>query len=164
MLIKNPIILRIRNSDITFLDIIFPTVMILSALRGIFFKKWFAGQTWTLPLDFLLWSSAAVALAIILVTVLPRLDLVLQVTSMFIPFCVWMSIEAIPLPEILKSGALESVTEMTLGYMIAIPYSFVFLRNAQVCSSRVVSVIAFIFFILFLLWGIAAAVMRDNLF
>jgi hypothetical protein len=164
MLIKNPTILRIRNSDITLLDVIFPTVMILSALRGIFFKKWFAGQMWFMPSDFLLWSSGALVLAIILVLTLPRLDLVLQVSSMFIPFCVWMSMTAIPLPEILHSGALESITEMTLGYMIAIPYSFVFLRNAQVCSSRVASVIAFIFFILFLLWGIAAAVMRDNLF
>lgn len=159
MLIKDVALIRTRSTNISFWDIVLPLAIIFSSARG-----WYIGQEWSVPSHFMMWSLAAVVLALVSVLLLPRTDEpALQILPAIVAFFVWFALGQIPLPEPYRSGALESQVERFMGYMIALPYSFVYLRTMQVSASRITSVILFIFFLLYFLWGIAAAVLREHL-
>lgn len=150
---------RSANANISLWDIVLPLVIISSAARG-----WYIGQEWSVPSHFMMWSLAAVVLALASVLLLPRTDEpALQILPAIVAFFVWFAVTQIPLSEPYRSGALESQVERVLGYMIALPYSFVYLRTMQVSASRITSVVLFLFFLLYFLWGIAAAVLREHL-
>jgi hypothetical protein len=159
MFIKDAALMRTHSANISLWDIVLPLLMIFSSARG-----WFIGQEWSVPSHFMMWALAAVVLALASVLLLPRTnEPALQILPAVVAFFVWFAVTQIPLPEPYRSGALESQVERVLGYMIALPYSFVYLRTMQVSASRITSVILFIFFSLYFLWGIAAAVLREHL-
>lgn len=158
MLIKDVVLVRTDKASISLLDILLPMVIILSAARG-----WSIGQEWYVPTHFMMWSLVAVMLALVSVLFLPKIkEPALQILPSVAAFFVWLAVTQIPLPELYRSGALESQVERVLGYMIALPYSFVFLRTIQVNTSRITSVVLALFFTLYFLWGIAAAVLREH--
>ncbi|MBL7991924.1 MAG: hypothetical protein JNN25_10840 [Candidatus Kapabacteria bacterium] len=159
MFIKDAALMRTRSINISLWDIVLPLLMIFSAARG-----WYIGQEWAVPSHFMMWALAAVVLALASVLFLPRTDEpALQILPAIVAFFVGFALGQIPLPELYSSGALESKVERVMGYMVALPYSFVYLRTMQVSASRITSVVLFLFFSLYFLWGIAAAVLREHL-
>ncbi|MBD1207999.1 MAG: hypothetical protein H9535_06200 [Ignavibacteria bacterium] len=159
MFIKDAVLMSTRSINISLWDIVLPLLMIFSAARG-----WYIGQEWVVPSHFMMWSLVAVVLALASVLFLPRIsEPALQILPAIVAFFLWFAVTQISLPEPYRSGALESQVERVLGYMIALPYSFVYLRTMQVSASRITSVVLFLFFSLYFLWGIAAAVLREHL-
>lgn len=158
MLIKDVILVRANKITISLLDILLSLAIILLAARG-----WSIGQEWYVPTHFMMWSLVAVMSALASVLLLPKIkEPALQVLPSVAAFFIGLAIGQIPLSESFRSGAFESQVERVVGYMIALPYSFVFLRTIQVNTSRITSVVLALFFTLYFLWGIAAAVLREH--
>ncbi|MCU0427242.1 MAG: hypothetical protein MUF71_16630 [Candidatus Kapabacteria bacterium] len=140
-----------------------PMLLIASAVRGLFLTTWLFGTPWAMPTDVLWWYGSAAAFALVLYIVLPKLDAVVRVSLALAPVFVWLALTmSVSMPDIFKNGALESLTERTLGYMMAIPYGLVYMRYVQFSTTLAGKITAALFAALFLLWGIAAAVLREQ--
>lgn len=161
----NSISLDIRRQSASLLvfDMLLPILFFVSALRGLFLTDWVMGKTWSMPLHYLVTMTLLAFLAFLFYWYLPKIDIDVRPTFFIAPILIWLvTTSFIPLEPIFKSGALENLTERTLGYLLAIPYGFVYVRYLQLSRTLGGKICSALFAFLFLFWGFAAAIMGER--
>lgn len=153
---------RFKSPSSLVFDVLFPVLMVVSALRGLFLSQWAMGKMWSMPLHYLVVSGLFALLALIFYWYLPKIDVDVRPVLSVAPVLILLGIEFVPLEQAFSSGFLESLTERTMGYMLAFPYGFVYVRYAHVSRTLGGKIIAALFAFLFLLWGFAASVLREQ--
>lgn len=152
---------RRSSSELVF-DILLPIPFFLSVLRGFFVTTWVMGKTWSMPVHYLFMGSLLSIAAFIFYVYLPKIDVdVIPVLAVF-PILMWLAADLIPLEETFRAGMLESLTERTMGYLMAFPFGFVYVRYVQVSRTLGGKICAAFFALLFVFWGVAATVLREG--
>jgi hypothetical protein len=154
--------MRLKSPSAVVFEVLFPLLIIVSALRGLFLTQWAIGRMWSMPLFYLFISALFSLLALAFYWYLPKIDIDVRPVLAVTPVLVWLASAFIPLEEVLKSGAVESLTERTMGYMLALPYGFVYVRYVQLSRTLGGKIAAAFFAFLFILWGVAASILREQ--
>jgi uncharacterized membrane protein YoaK (UPF0700 family) len=148
-------------SELVF-NIFLPILFFLSVLRGLFLTDWVMGKTWSMPLHYLLLGSLLSVAAFVFYVYLPKIDADIIPVLAVVPVLMWLTADFRPLEEMLRAGILGGVTERTMGYLMAFPFSFVYVRYVQVSRTISGKICAAFFAFVFMLWGIAASILREN--
>lgn len=152
----------LKSPSLLVFDVLFPLLIVVSIFRGLFLTQWAMGKMWSMPLYYLVVSGLFALLALMLYWYLPQIDVDVRPVLSFAPVLILLGIEFVPLEQAFSSGFLESLTERTIGYMLAFPYGLVYVRYVHIGRTLGGKVIAALFAFLFLFYGIAASVLREQ--